>query len=59
MAEFQEFVRSIKTEGNVGGDAAEDVFGGLKVAIEDVAWLGGHTKASIDLCSSTTLVPVH
>ena len=50
---FAAFINGIETGAGVGGDTAEDVFGGLKVAIEQLSWRSNDaTKAS---CSYNTL----
>ena len=35
---FSTFIKGIEKEDGVGDDEAEDVFGGLKVAIEYLSW---------------------
>ena len=43
---FSAFIEGIEIEDGVGDDEAEDVFGGLKVAIEDLSWCSSDgTKA--------------
>lgn len=41
---FQRFVGGIKAQG--GKDTAEDVLGGLKVALKEITWRRGGTKVS-------------
>lgn len=44
---FSTFINGIEIKGGVGGDEAEDVLGGLKVAIEELSWPPNEgTKAS-------------
>ena len=45
---FTAFINGIETGSGVGGDAAEDVLGGLKVVIEQLSWRSNDaaTKAS-------------
>ncbi len=43
LDEFLAFLGGIKTQDGVGGDEAEDVFGGLRVAV-GLSWQEGGTK---------------
>ena len=47
LAEFQEFVGRIVTTSGVGGDTAEDVMGGLKVALRELSWRSEGTKVHL------------
>jgi len=46
---FQRFVHQIKILPTTGGDAAEDVMGGLKAAIEKLTWQTSETGTKVSI----------